>query len=79
MRLILTILCLLPSLAYSQPNVGTYKNNEEIYKIHRIELLDSAKFIKSFGYLLNHGIQDLSKGYFTEKNDIVRRRMHQPE
>lgn len=71
MRLILTILCLLPSLAYSQQIVGNYENNEEIHKIHRIELLDSAKFIKSFGYWLNHGIQDLSKGYFTEKNDTL--------
>lgn len=71
MRLILTILCLLPSLAYSQQIVGNYENNEEIHKIHRIKLLDSAKFIKSFGYWLNHGIQDLSKGYFTEKNDTL--------
>jgi hypothetical protein len=71
MRFILTILCLIPSLAYTQPIVGIYENREDISKIHRLKLLDSTKFIKSFGFWLNHGIQDLSKGYFTDKNDTL--------
>lgn len=71
MKLLPIILWLIPTLAITQPVMGTYEHREEGVKFHTIKLRDSSKFIKSFGFWLNHGIQDLSKGYFTQSNDTV--------
>lgn len=71
MRSCAIFIFLLPLLSLSQTLIGTYENRQNNpMVIRQIQLHDSAKFVKSEGLALDHGVH-LSKGQYTDHIDTL--------
>lgn len=66
---ILILLILFPIIASTQSPIGTYKHTEGL-STHQIQLLDSAKFIKTSWTLQAHGVY-LEKGQYSVNADTL--------
>ena len=71
MRICTLLIFFLPLLSLSQTLTGTYENRQNgPVVVRQIQLLDSAKFVKSEGLALDHGVH-LSKGQYTDQIDTL--------